>query len=84
MEAPRTEPLTTVAQHLGFRRTVLADAAECMFAALEVQVEGCRGCAEQTCHDAAHEFVRSIAERLRRDWTARHEASRRAPATPAR
>jgi hypothetical protein len=57
--------------HLQFRRVILADAAECMFAALQLHVEGCPLCSTQTCNDATHATVRAIREALRLDWTAR-------------
>lgn len=58
--------------HQAARRTVLADAAECMFAALQVQVEACAACTAQTCNDPTHATVRAIREALRLDWEARH------------
>ncbi len=53
--------------HLQFRRATLAGAAEWMFAALLVHVDGCPLCKCQTCNDATHESVRAVREALRRD-----------------
>lgn len=61
-----------LAEHQSLRRTLLADAAECMFAALQVQVEACPACVARRCSDPTHATVRSIRENLRRDWQARH------------
>ncbi len=54
--------------HLQFRRTTLSAAAEWMFAALQLHVDGCPRCKCQTCDDATHESVKAVREALRQDW----------------
>ncbi len=61
-----------LAEHQSLRRTLLSDAAECMFAALQVQVEACPSCVAQRCSDPTHATIRAIREDLRNDWAARH------------
>ena len=57
--------------HLVFRRAILADAGEAMFAALQLQVAGCAACGNRTCTDATHLIVSGIREALRADREAR-------------
>jgi hypothetical protein len=57
--------------HLAFRRAILADAGEAMFAALQLQVAGCAHCASRACTDATHSIVSGIREALRVDREAR-------------
>lgn len=56
-----------LAAHLQFRRKTLADAAEWMFAALQLHVDGCPLCRYRSCNDATHASVRAIREALRQD-----------------
>jgi hypothetical protein len=60
--------------HFEFRRTTLAAAAEWMFAALQLHVEGCPRCQNETCCDATHASVKAVRDALARDWAEHQQA----------
>lgn len=60
--------------HLEFRRTTLGAAAEWMFAALQLHVDGCPRCRNETCCDATHASVRAIRDALRKDRAEHQQA----------
>ncbi|WP_041448504.1 hypothetical protein [Anaeromyxobacter sp. Fw109-5] len=57
-----------LAAHLEFRRSTLLGAAEWMFAALQLHVEGCPRCQNETCCDATHASVKAVRDALLEDW----------------
>lgn len=66
-----TLPRSELLAHLQFRRALLASAAECMFAALQLHVDGCPRCATGVCSDASHAAVAAIRQALTLDRMAR-------------
>lgn len=64
-------PKARLSAHLAFRRAILADAGEALFAALQLQVAGCGPCGSRTCTDPTHLIVSDLREALRVDREAR-------------